>query len=197
MTDNVYAPPQADLGQIEANESEFYVVGRAKLLCLFVLTLGLYQWYWSYKQWSQYKQATGAAIWPVARGVFSIFFVHKLYARATQRIRDSGGSYAWDHDQWATAFVVVSVGAYLLDALARKEQGFGVITWSVFALVFVRAWVTARGQQAINVAANDPGGRKNARFTWLNYLLVIPGSLFWLIFLGVLGLVGFRDLAAG
>ena len=197
MTDNLYAPMQADLGRMDANEAEFYVVGRTKFLCLFVLTLGLYQLYWSYKQWSQYQKATGDAIWPVARGLFSIFFVHKLYARAAQRIRDNGRSYVWNHDQWATAFVVASVGPHLLGGLASNEQGIGVITGLVFGLIFVRIWVIARGQQAINVAANDPEGRMNARFTLLNYLWVVPGSLFLLIFVVDLGLVGFGGLAEG
>lgn len=179
MSENVYAPPLAQLETVAEQPSEFYVVSPAKLMTLAILTFGLYFYYWSFKNWSLYKKSTQADIWPWARGIFCIFFIHQLYRRANAKIRGSGRTHEWDYEQWATVFVVLTVGANVLNAVAKRVDAFAFLAgWLVLAIP-LRAYVVSRCQPMINVAANDPQALSNSRFTVWNYLFMAPGALLW------------------
>ncbi|MBV6822182.1 hypothetical protein [Pseudomonas sp. PD9R] len=179
MSENVYAPPLAQLDPAVEQPYEFYVVSPKKLMVLGTLTFGLYFYYWSYKNWSLYKRATQADIAPWARGMFCIFFIHQLYRRANEKIRGSGRIFDWDFEQWATVFVVLTVAANLLDAVAKRVDGFEFLVGWLLLIVPLRAFVLSKTQPMINFAANDPEGLSNSRFTALNYLFMVPGALFW------------------
>lgn len=179
MSENVYAPPMAQLETVVEQPSEFYVVSPAKLLTLAILTFGVYFYYWSFKNWSLYKQSTQADIWPWARGLLCIFFIHQLYRRANDKIRGSGRTIEWDYEQWATVFVVLTVGANLLDAVVRHVDSFGFLAGWLLLAIPLRAYVVSKGQPMINFAANDPQALSNSRFTAWNYLVMVPGVLLW------------------
>ncbi|MHC8342160.1 hypothetical protein [Pseudomonas sp. RT6P73] len=179
MSDNIYAPPLAQLEPVAEQPYAFYVVSPRKLMTLATLTFGLYFYYWSYKNWSLYKQATQADIWPWARGLLCIFFIHQLYRRANEKILGSGRTFNWDFEQWATVFVVLTVGANLLDAVARRVEGFAFLGGWLLLMIPLRAFVVCKSQPMINFAANDPEGLSNSRFTALNFLLMVPGVVLW------------------
>lgn len=179
MSENVYAPPLAQLEPVVEQPYEFYVVSPVKLMTLATLTFGLYFYYWSYKNWSLYKRATQADIWPWARGLLCIFFIHQLYRRVNEKIRGSGRAFDWDFEQWATVFVVLTVGAYLLDAAVKHVDGFAFLGGWLLLIIPLRAFVVSKGQPMINFAANDPEGLSNSRFSALNYLFMVPGALLW------------------
>ena len=179
VSDNVYAPPLAPLERVVEQPCGFYVVSPAKLMTLATLTFGLYFYYWSYKNWSLYKRATQADIWPWARGLLCIFFIHQLYRRANEKIRGGGRTVDWDFEQWATVFIVLTVGANLLDAVARRVDEFAFLGGWLLLMIPLRAFVVSKGQPMINLAANDPEGLSNSRFSALNYLFMVPGALLW------------------
>lgn len=179
MSENVYAQPLAKLEPVFERPYEFYVVSPRKLMALATLTFGLYFYYWSFKNWSLYKQSTQADIWPWARGLLCIFFIHQLYRRANEKIQGSGRTFEWDFEQWATVFVVLTVGANLLDAVVRRVDGFAFLGGWLLLMIPLRAFVVSKSQPLINFAANDPQGLTNSRFTALNYLFMLPGALLW------------------
>lgn len=179
MSENVYVPPLAELEPVVERPYEFYVVSPRKLMILATLTFGLYFYYWSFKNWSLYKQSTQADIWPWARGLLCIFFIHQLYRRANEKIQGSGRTFEWDFEQWATVFVVLTVGANLLDAVVRRVDGFAFLGGWLLLMIPLRAFVVSKSQPMINFAANDPQALTNSRFTALNCLFMIPGALLW------------------
>ncbi|WP_017904276.1 hypothetical protein [Pseudomonas asplenii] len=180
MTDNIYAPPQADLNAPRSEATgRFYVVSKAKFFVLFIFSLGLYQIYWSYKNWSQYKASTQLDIWPVARGIFAIFFVHALYRNVEKSILASGRGYRWDASLWATLFVVCAVLSNVLETLVRKNIGGSLLVVLSTFWVFAQVFITWQGQQAINFASGDVEGESNASFGPLNYLVIVLGGIVW------------------
>ncbi|MGY2170268.1 hypothetical protein [Pseudomonas gingeri] len=184
MTDNIYAPPLADLSAPQGQASgRFYVVSRTKFFVLFILSLGLYQIYWSYKNWSLYKRAANLDVWPVARGLFPIFFVHALYRNVDKSILAGDRGHTWDASLWATLFVVLGVLSNLLEVMVRNKLGGPLLEVTSVMLVFVQAAVTWQGQRAINVASDDPRGEGNAGLRWINYLVIVPGAIMWLLIL--------------
>lgn len=186
MSDNLYAPPQAELAAASEAQRPFYVVSRNKFLTLFVLTFGLYQLYWAYKNWQQFKQASGQPMWPVARALFAIFFTHALYREANAHIKQGGRTYDWRPGELATLFVVLVLISNVLDGLVRKNIGYPTVDLISLALLPLHGWVTWLGQRGLNAAAADPLGESNARFTPINYVFIVLGVLFWA--LGLFGL---------
>lgn len=194
MTDNIYAPPQADLNAPRSEAADrFYVVSRSKFFVLFIFSLGLYQIYWSYKNWSQYKASTQLDIWPVARGIFAIFFVHALYRNVEKSILASGRGCRWDASLWATLFVIVAVLSNVLETLARKNIGGSLLVVLSTFWVFVQVFITWQGQQAINFASGDTEGRSNAHFSPANYLVIVVGGIVWLF--ALIGIFTFLSLS--
>ncbi len=93
-----------------SSDVSFYVVSPKKFTVMYVGTLGFYGFYWMYKNWSIYRVASGEKIWPIARAIFFIFFLHSLCSKVTQS--ESLSSQAdlpkvleWD----ATKYVLLSI----------------------------------------------------------------------------------------
>ncbi|MBN2993784.1 hypothetical protein JWR97_23950 [Pseudomonas cedrina subsp. fulgida] len=186
MNDNIYAPPLAPLTDGVKPSAEFYVISKKKLLILSLLSFGLYTCVWMYKNWSLYKKVHQVDIWPLARAVFFIFFMHKLYRRADDRIARSGRKFDFDFEQWATVFVVVNVGANLLDSAGGRIDSLHAYQNLSLLGVPVCAYILSQCQGLINFAAGDPEGQSNDRFSPWNYLVIVPGVVLWcLTFLGL------------
>ncbi|WPN98880.1 hypothetical protein [Pseudomonas sp. MUP55] len=179
MNDNIYAPPTAQLTEVVNASSEFYVISKTKLLTLSLLSFGLYTYIWSYKNWSLYKKANQLDIWPLARAVFFIFFMHQLYRRADDRIARSGRKFDFDFEQWATVFVVVTVGSRLFEVAANRIEAWFAYKPLVLLAIPLCAYVLQQAQGLINFAAGDPEGQSNARFNLWNYLVIVPGVVMW------------------
>ena len=186
MSDNIYAPPAAELTETVKTTSEFYVISKTKLLVLSVLSFGLYTYIWSYKNWSLYKKANQVDISPLARAIFFIFFIHQLYRRAADRVARSGRKFDFDFEQWATVFVVVTVGARVFEIAADRFQPWFAYKPLMLLAVPLCAYILQHAQGLVNFAAGDPEGQSNARFNLWNYLVIVPGAVVWgLILIGV------------
>ncbi|MGY2137900.1 hypothetical protein ACW9I8_14960 [Pseudomonas reactans] len=179
MSDNIYAPPTAQLSDTVKTSPEFYVISKKKLLILSVLSFGLYTYIWSYKNWRMYKDFHQLDIWPLARAIFFIFFMHQLYRRADDRVARSGRKFDFDFEQWATVFVVVTVGSRVFEMAANRIDSWLAYKPLVILAVPLCAYILQQAQGLINFAADDPEGLSNKRFTLWNYLVIVPGVVMW------------------
>lgn len=170
----------------------FYVVATRKFAILFLATAGLYPLYWFYKNWDRYKDRVpdasraGTRVSPVVRAVFSIFFVHALFAR----IKAHGNAHAACRD-WASGWhaswlvLLLLVGECidtLVDALVAPFYGelasFVVLALTLFAFL--------KAQRMINLACGDPAGATNSRLSRANLAWVVLGAIGWLWSIGEL-----------
>ncbi|PIB44369.1 hypothetical protein AOA59_13540 [Pseudomonas sp. 2822-15] len=179
MNDNIYAAPTAELTETVKTSAEFYVISKTKLLVLSFLSFGLYTYIWSYKNWSLYKKAHQLDIWPLARAIFFIFFMHQLYRRAADRVARSGRKFDFDFEQWATVFVVVTVGARVFEVAAKRIDSWSVYQPLAILAIPLCAYILQQAQGLINFAAEDPEGKSNARFNLWNYLVIVLGAVMW------------------
>jgi len=186
MQDNIYAVPESNLDTTDdlPVSREFYVVSKLKFFILFYSTLGLYGFYWNYKNWKQYKVANNESLWPVPRAIFSIFFTHSLYGIIDMRVAEKDSSYKWSSNLWAT-LVVISL---IADNVAGRADGDGLLSnLFIFANLIARGFCVFQAQKAINLACGDVTGQSNCRFTALNFLwiFIIP-LLFVIVFVTAL-----------
>src|SRR5687768_13100689 len=125
---DAYKPPAADYDIQEASgaATAHYVVSVSKLVILFMATFGIYGVYWFYKHWDQQRHAYGLKIWPIARGIFAIFFTHSLFKAIHLSARQNGISPSWDPGTQATIYVVLAVVSRLLERADSLPGGTGM-----------------------------------------------------------------------
>lgn len=188
MSNNPYAPPTAQVADVPQASAvpAFYVVGKTKFLVLYVATLGTYALYWFYKNWSNYKAATREDVWPVARAIFSIFFIHALFRSVLERIVAAGKSIKWDPQAQATLLVVLLVLSNIMDRVASRVAEYGFLDVASILLLIPLAITFLKAQAAINLASNDVDGASNSHLTGLNYLWIVIGAILWVfVFIGL------------
>jgi hypothetical protein len=179
-------PLPKDAAYIDAQPSSpkkttFYVVSKNKLLVMFWLTLGLYIFYWTYKNWKTYQTATNTTVFPLTRTLLGLFFIHSLLMKIHHQGKKLQKQYKWSPRLLASGLMLAftltiyssllpySIGAQYLFPLIAKALCF-------YCLIQV--------QSAINHVENDPEGHQNANITIPNCIWISSlgfGLLLWVI----------------
>jgi hypothetical protein len=184
LDSNPYQAPTAPvLDTSLETDATFYVVGLRKFLVMMIGTLGLYGFYWFYKNWALFNRRYDTKYWPVPRAIFSIFFTHSLFNEVDGQLQKRGVAYDWMPGLAATVYVVAAIAGRILDRLAVKEIGSPVTDVLGIVMMVPMVWALYRGQRAINLAEGDPEGTRNARLTTANILWLLPCLLLWLLVL--------------
>lgn len=189
MEYNAYAPPSAVVAELPAETAarDFHVVGKTKFIALYLLTFGLYHIVWMYQQWAQFKRQRRADMWPVARGIFPIFFTHSLTSEIDRELKRADIRHTWSPSGLATGIVVLMIGTNLFNRVPDEVVGLVGSMAVIVPCLFLLAWLTWQVQYAANLACADAKGEENRRFGWANWLWAIVGGLWWaLAALGVI-----------
>ncbi len=183
MDSNPYLAPLSEPAVEIASErsQRYYVVSRAKFYALFIGTLGMYELYWVYKHWAQFKRATKGSEWPVMRALFPVFFIHSLTAEIDHTIRRNELSHKWGPGTLATVIIIVLITSGILDRLSMKS--IGSPTTDILSLLFLPliAYLFYRVQLAANIACDDPTGKTNSSFTAANFVWLGLGFVLWIL----------------
>lgn len=186
IIENPYKTPDARVADAEERLSPtlFYVVAPRKFLLLMIGTFGLYSIYWFYENWALLNRKH-KAYWPVARGIFSIFFAHSLFAEVDRVIRgsDPPRKFSWSPSTLATIYVVSSLISNICDRLSMKDIGSPVTDLLPLAMLVPTVLVLYRAQHAINFAEGDPDGARNRTLTAANIFWLVLGAVWWLLIL--------------
>lgn len=177
MPDSIYATPEAEIAPPPGTGPRYYVVSPKKFLLLTILTSGLYTAYWSYRNWRHIKVVDNNSTWPVARGLFSIFFVHSLLSDVNRNLQSTGNDYEWNPQLIATSFVVVAIISTLVGQLGGYVS---IPPWLYLALLatpVLYGLILLQGQKGINAASDDAGGHGNSKLTAANWIWMILGAL--------------------
>lgn len=163
---------------------ELYVVSPKKFTILFLCTLGLYGVYWSYKNWSLYKSSSNENVWPVARALFDIFFIHSLCNKILPTTEPVSDSKERANIEWyATKYVILAIFGRVCDQLSNKDIGMPYsyfVSTLLLPLTFQALYAI---QLKINQHMGDESGCSNETLTWANYAWIVVGVLLWLLVL--------------
>lgn len=198
MENNIYEAPQSELSGAETlDNNEFYVVSTRKFTILLMLTFGLYTVFWFYKNWKLYKSKNEEDIWPIARGIFSIFFAHSLFENVNVALENRSLIYKWSPSIYASLYVVFAIVGRILDKLSSKGIGSPYSDLTSILLIPAICFVLLKAQGAINLSQDDVSGVSNSKFTLSNYLWCFAGGILWLfVVLGLLDMFGVVNLEA-
>lgn len=158
----------------------FYVVGKNKLIIMTLLTLGCYSIYWEYKNWRIYRTATGERIWPLARAIFSLFFIYSLFMKIDRQLRAANRHYNWrPYALMLCAVLRVGVNCYVVLVMTELKAFFPI----GLALLMFDMYCKLRVQAAINHLERDPEGLRNAKITLANFIWIALGGVIWFFFI--------------
>ncbi len=166
----------------ESQKCELYVVSPKKFTILFLSTMGLYGIYWSYKNWSLYKSSSDSNIWPIARAFFDIFFIHLLCSKITFQTQLESEQKESSAVKWsATKYVILVIISRVFDHLANKNIGVPYSYFVSIILVPFTYQALYSIQLKINQHMEDESGSSNGDLSWVNYLWIVVGVIFWLL----------------
>lgn len=169
----------------------FYVVSLQKLVLLQVMTFGFYGIVWFYWHFRRQKEFYRDDSWPVMRSIFSIFFTHTLFNEIADKDRKTGAPLVWNPAVLASIVVLMNLAMSVLNSIERLG---GVVPYSMFSpflLLPVEAYCLSKAQAAANHVCGDPSGATNNGLDWVNYVFLVPGAIFMLLYLlGILVMVG-------
>lgn len=179
----IYRPPVATSHEPAgaAQGATFYVVSVTKLTVMFIGTLGLYQIYWFYKHWQHYKAHTGENVKPVLRGIFAIFFVHKLFAAihasGLSRVEAAG----FKHASAANVFAILTIVSVVIDRVASRTTELGVLDLVGTAIGLAVVLPLRSAQAAANRVSGDATGSSNSSYGAASIVALLLGGAVWLL----------------
>lgn len=159
----------------EESQPMFFPVSRLKLLVMSLVTFGLYEVFWFYKNWQLFKAATVRDISPFWRTVFSGIFCYFLF----KEIKDGAKSYCVYPKFSPFLLTIVWIG---FNMCFRLPNPYGLVSnLSVIALLPVQETVNK-----LNCVA-APNHNPNSRFSvWNIVTIAVAGSLTVLAIVGTL-----------
>lgn len=164
---------------------EYFVVSPGKLAFFSILTLGLYELYWFYRNWQAVKKAEGTDISPLWRTLLSIFYCHPLFKRVAAAAREHDYPNLFSAKWVAAAYILILLAANALGNVDTDEVGFNLL-WLAVTLSSFIPLLTVQG--AINFLRKKMQGPSvlKSGFSTGEVVLVVLGVLwFCLILIGI------------
>jgi len=153
----------------------FFPVSVPKLVTLSVVTFGIYQLFWFYANWAlERDRRRFEEISPFWRMFFSLFYCYSMFRLVRDAARARGFPAAYSAGLLAAAYITLTYVCVKLPG-----PWFFICLAGSLPLVPVQ-----RAANAVN-AAERPLAATNARFTALDWLVVVLGGL--CVALAVLG----------
>ncbi|MGE0326928.1 MAG: hypothetical protein AB7K71_33485 [Polyangiaceae bacterium] len=171
----------------------FYPVGTTKLWVMALATSGLYLIFWFERQWRYVHARTGQPMMPFWRGMFSIFFVHRLFREISAYGHGEGVEMLMNPNSSASMFVGLTLGSRFVQRIGDSTNSSGgafLISMLMFA---ASVSPIAMAQKEINRILEHEyrGMDMNTRFTaWNMLVLLTVGSFFAFGIAAQLGLLG-------
>jgi hypothetical protein len=141
----------------------FFAVSTHKFVVMSIVTLGLYNVYWVWRQWKRFVEH-GEVLSPFWRTFFLVFTNYSLFARVRSRARDEGIEVRWNPALLATLYLVLNVTWRLPDPW-----------WIVSLLVFVPFIPIQQTIDRIN--GRHVAELPNRGFSGANAVAIVVGGL--------------------
>ncbi len=120
------------------------------------------------------------------RAIFSIFFTHALFSLFEMKYQNKNGQAPKSINSLATIFVVITIIGNIGDRLAGNGYGLPFTFYISLIALPISCWCLYKAQSLANFASDDVSGSSNSKLTFLNYIWLVLGFIFWiLILLGI------------
>jgi hypothetical protein len=153
----------------------FFAVSLVKLAVMSFFTLGLYEFYWFYRNWQRVRVRQRVDISPFWRAFFGIIFCYDCF----KRIKDFGAQQGLVD---GPPILVLTIGWILTTIFWRLPDPFWLVSLVSFVFLLpVQAYANQINEE--KTPAHDP----NSRLTAWNWVGIVIGSIVFL--LAIIGLL--------
>lgn len=165
--------PDAPTAPATQDQLPFFSVATHKFVIMSVVTVGLYQYYWIYKQWKRLAQSSREPMSPFWRTFFAPLWGFSLFSRLEAHGEREKLVVGWNDVALGIAYLLLSAAWRLPDP------------WSLVSLLsFLPIVPVQRTVEQIN-ARHTAGPLPNRRFSGVNLVGIFIGGA--LLLLAVLG----------
>lgn len=161
---------------------EFFSIPIGRLILFSILTFGIYEIYWFYKNWEAIKKYDNQKISPLGRAIFAVFYCYSLFKKVLESSKNRGYDGKYSPGILATAYILILISGNALSKVDSSDPAFNIV-WLVVALFsFVPLIPIQKAINFNNGVKSDPGTRK---FSGGEVALIIIGLVwFGLVILG-------------
>jgi len=164
---------------------EYFAISPARLALFSILTFGIYEIYWFYKNWQAIKKAENQNISPFWRAIFAIFFCNSLFKKVLESAKSHGYKELYSPGWLATAYIVLLVVGNALSRAESSDAGLNFIWLIVSVATFIPLLSV---QKAINFNNEKIKGDTVIKqgFSSGEVILIVVGViLFLLVLIGI------------
>lgn len=142
----------------------YFGISIRRLVCLFILTMGLYRYYWAYKNWKAVQQAENSDISPFWRSFFGIFFCHGLFKYLAESVKNHSSKRPFSPTRLAVWYIILHV----------------------IGLGFFKIILLIKAQRAVlfNNAQLIPNYKPIKQYTRAEIIWIIVGIILWVLGIG-------------
>ncbi len=141
-----------------------------RFILFFVLSLGIYGAWWMYKQWVFFRDDERLDIWPAARAIFGIFFIHTLFEKIQGMAQARGYTDTYNSGLLFIGFIAFSL-------MGRLPDPFSFLSFIGF-LIYLQP------NSAFNYAienSEDYRAVYSSNLSTRQIVLVVVGILLWVL----------------
>ncbi|KUK66438.1 MAG: hypothetical protein XD85_0223 [Parcubacteria bacterium 34_609] len=161
---------------------EYFAISPKRLALFSILTFGIYEIYWFYKNWQAVKKFDGQNISPFWRAIFAIFFCHSLFKKVLESAKSHAYQNSYSPGWLATAYILLLLTGNGLSRIESYDIGFNLI-WLIIAIATFIPLLSV--QKAINFnngkIKDDFELRKE--FSGGEVVLIVIGAIWFLLVL--------------
>jgi len=145
--------------------SNWFSVSTTKFIIMSVCTLGLYELYWFYKNWTYIKNLENTQIWPFWRALFAQFTAYFLFKRVRADVQEHALSNAVPAGGLAALF-------FLLNGAWRLPDPY----WYIVFMTFAPLLVANEAMTEINKKLVGDF-QQNSRIRGWNWVAIVLGGI--------------------
>ncbi|MEX0998369.1 MAG: zinc-ribbon domain-containing protein [Thermodesulfobacteriota bacterium] len=161
---------------------EYYAISPKRLILFSVLTLGIYELYWFYKNWQAVKESERQKMYPFWRAVFAVFFCYSLFKKVLESAKKQAYQSSYSPGWLAAVYISLLLLGSGLGNIDSYDLEFNFIWLIVVISTFIPLLPI---QKAINFNNEKIKGSKvlPEGFSSGEVVLIVIGVLWFLLVL--------------
>lgn len=156
--------------------ADIKIISLKKFIFLSIISLGLYNLWWTFKAWRFFAIKDNLKIMPAARAVFSIFFLYSLFNKINNYAQENGYTRKFSAI-WMFIGYLISI---FVSNLPDPYWLLSLFSFIFFIPAFITLNYAKQHSNQINAIVQD-------KFNTAQIVVIIIGSIFWL--LALIGLI--------
>ena len=159
---------------IEKNNSleDQYIISLNKFIILSIVSLGLYEIWWTYKAWRFYKQKENADIMPALRAIFSIFFLISLFDKILFSARERNYTISYSSVFLFAGYLGLSILVHFL------PDSYSLFSVFIFVLFYIPPF---KALNFVKLYSAEITAIEQDSFNTRQICLLVVGILFWVL----------------